>query len=49
MKQAWRDYKIKKAHVGFENWKFSDSLYWSHRHTKQLISQSSCLWNEPDV
>lgn len=35
--RAWRDYKIKKNH-GYGDWSFAQSLYWSHRLIKTLIS-----------
>ena len=36
MKRAWQDYKVKKSHKNYEEWTFSESLYWSHRTTKSL-------------
>lgn len=31
MLRAWQDFKIKKAHKGYENWTFSDSLKHAHK------------------
>jgi hypothetical protein len=39
MEYAWRDYKIKKKHKGYETWAFSNSLYWAHKYTKALYKQ----------
>tara|TARA_R110002049_G_scaffold51216_1_gene145016 strand:+ start:298 stop:516 length:219 start_codon:yes stop_codon:yes gene_type:complete len=36
MQQAWRDYKIKKSHKGYEEWTFANSLHWAHRHISAL-------------
>ena len=36
MEWAWRDYKIKKKHRGYEDWKFSQSLYWAHKYMTAL-------------
>jgi len=36
MQQAWKDYKIKKAHKGYEEWTFAKSLHWAHRHISAL-------------
>ena len=36
MQRAWKDYKIKKAHKGYEEWTFAESLYWAHRTIKAL-------------
>lgn len=36
MQRAWQDYKVKKAHKGYENWTFADSLYCAHRHISEL-------------
>ena len=36
MKRAWQDYKIKKAHKGYEKWTFSESLHYAHRTIKAL-------------
>lgn len=35
--RAWQDFKIKKSHRGYENWTFSNSLYWAHKHIKKLM------------
>lgn len=35
--RAWQDFKVKKTHKGYEDWTFSQSLYWSHKHIKTLI------------
>ena len=36
MQRAWKNYKIKKAHKGYEEWTFAESLYWAHRTIKAL-------------
>ena len=36
MQRAWEDYKTKKAHKGYEEWTFAESLYWAHRTIKAL-------------
>jgi hypothetical protein len=36
MQHAWRDYKIKKKHKGYETWTFKQSLYWAHKFVKKL-------------
>lgn len=36
MQRAWKDYKIKKAHKGYEKWAFAESLYWAHRAIKAI-------------
>tara|TARA_B100000768_G_C11275865_1_gene375935 strand:- start:1727 stop:1888 length:162 start_codon:yes stop_codon:yes gene_type:complete len=36
MYRAWHDYKIKKAHKGYEQWSFAMSLYYAHRTIKSL-------------
>lgn len=35
--RAWYDFKVKKRHTGYESWTFSQSLYWAHRHIKELM------------
>lgn len=36
MQRAWQDYKIKKAHKGYEDWTFAESLHYAHRTIKAL-------------
>lgn len=36
MKRAWKDFKVKKQHKGFEDHTFASSLYWAHRHISAL-------------
>lgn len=36
MQRAWQDYKVKKAHKGYEKWTFSESLHYAHRTIKAL-------------
>jgi hypothetical protein len=35
--RAWEDFKVKKRHKGYEEWTFSESLYWAHRHIKSVM------------
>jgi len=37
LQSAWRDFKIKKKHTGYENWTFAESLFWAHKHVKALL------------
>jgi len=36
MQRAWQDYKVKKAHKGYEEWTFAESLHYAHRTIKAL-------------
>ena len=36
MKEAWNNYKVKKRHIGYENWTFADSLFWAHKYISAL-------------
>jgi hypothetical protein len=36
MQRAWKDYKIKKVHKGYEDWTFAESLHHAHRTIKAL-------------
>ena len=36
MQRAWQDYKVKKAHKGYEKWTFAESLHYAHRTIKAL-------------
>jgi hypothetical protein len=35
--RAWQDFKIKKRHNEYEEWTFSQSLYWAHKTIKAHI------------
>lgn len=37
---AWRDFKIKKKHKGYENWTFGQSLYYAHKRSKNSFSNT---------
>jgi hypothetical protein len=37
MQRAWKDYKFKKSHKGYEEWKFSQSLYHTHKIIKAIL------------
>ena len=39
MQRAWRGYKVKKAHKGYEKWTFADSLHYAHK-TIQALSKN---------
>ena len=36
MERAWKDYKLKKAHKGYKEWTFAESLHYAHRTIKAL-------------
>ena len=36
MERAWQDFKVKKRHKGYDDWTFTNSLYWAHKHISAL-------------
>tara|TARA_R100000541_G_scaffold167_3_gene632 strand:+ start:1906 stop:2082 length:177 start_codon:yes stop_codon:yes gene_type:complete len=49
MYRAWHDYKIKKAHKGYEQWSFAMSLYYAHRTIKSLNKNNNEKQNQKNV
>jgi hypothetical protein len=47
MQRAWRDYKIKKNTKCYEEWTFSESLYWAHKTIKALCKNG--YYNKSNV
>ena len=45
MLRAWQDYKVKKAHKGYEEWNFAKSLHYAHKTIKSLRTNNNQINN----